>query len=206
MANAADVFRVHFRQALEQVHPAQVVPDTLHGAADIALFIEPLPRLHVVPEARVVRRQRHVSPLGKFRRVISVRFLALSRHDPLAQGRGGMQAQHGRARADGVLGQKQERRHRTARIRLVADGLARVRGELIRFEQFISGRLGAVSLRQRPHDLLHILHDVGPATGPLFACFNGRALSRCIHAIQEIRLVGIEGCGVPQARGHNTQH
>ena len=67
--DAAVALRVHFRERFEQVHRADVVPDSLHGATGIAHAIG-VDAVVAVPG--VLRRQRDTSALGQFLGVMLV--------------------------------------------------------------------------------------------------------------------------------------
>src|SRR5437016_5621991 len=66
VAEAADTFAIHFGQRLQQIDGAHVVPDRLHATA-LEFAVHEI--VLVIAKARIVRRERHITALGKMHRV-----------------------------------------------------------------------------------------------------------------------------------------
>ena len=94
MAQHADALRIDLGQALQQVHTTAVVPDALHGGADIARLVG---IDLVIAGVDVVRSQGDVAALHQVQGVAAVLFRPQPRgHDFAKLALRRMEAKHGR--------------------------------------------------------------------------------------------------------------
>ena len=174
-------------EGFEEVKPADVVPDGLHGAADVA----ELAKVGVVVgEVRVGGGEGDVATFGEFGGILSAGASAEADDDFVADfAIGGMEAEDGGGFAvssQGILGDAEVGGGAAVGFGLVGDESADVVARVGFLNDFHFKGDAAVVSGEVAHDLLHAAEDFGAAELPLGGGCDGLDVAVGVAVLEEV--------------------